>query len=253
MICERYENGVGVIYFHNNGQDTAEISQYMEDNGICILPVENREKQVAFLNSIFRGAVAEEMRAGIPWQVTLGQTALETEWGKNIPFDIYSNKDSNNIFGLKYVGEPSDNSDLFVRAWTYEHIDEENLYYWEKEHNRWALKGEAIENTGKRDDKGKLIIKLIQPFIVFPSKDECIIKHSEVLNNSDYYAEAEAYRDDPYKYLETIAPTYATDTEYYDKAKNIIDKYMDWEGKMIKTYKNIFYRDCYEDKGFFII
>ena len=39
------------------------------------------------------------------------------------------------------------------------------------------------------------------------------------------------YKNDPYKFLETIAPIYATDSSYYDNGVIIINKYLDWNGK----------------------
>lgn len=185
---------------------------------------------MAFLESILKGAVSEQLRTGVPWQVTLSQAAVETEWGKKTPMDIYSNTDSNNLFGIKYVGSPSDDSSLYVRAWTREHINDSDLVYWEKEQAKWALNGEGLENTGQRDNKGKLIIKVIQPFRTFSSKDDSIIEHSKTLDKP-IYDEAKQYQDDPYKYLETILPIYATGSEYYNSAISIIYKYMDWYGK----------------------
>ena len=239
MICTKYGDP-GIIYFYNDGQEILNnrdkileeymIGKHIEDNGICILNVKNRDSQVAFLNSILKGAVSEELKNGIPWQVTLYQAAIETQWGDKTPIDIYTGTDSNNLFGIKYAGLPTDDPSLFVRSWTKEHINDGDLLYWQKEQKRWALNGELIRNNGKRDNKGKLIIEVIQPFKRFSSKDESIILHSETLNSS-YYTGVEVYKDNPYEYLKAIAPIYATATDYYDNGEIIINKYMYWNEK----------------------
>lgn len=97
-------------------------------------------------------------------------------------------------------------------------------------HARWAQNGETLINTGKRDGAGKLIINVIQPFRTFISSDDAIVEHSKTLDNG-YYDQVKQYKNDPYKYLEAIAPIYATDSSYYDNGVIIIDKYLEWNGK----------------------
>jgi flagellum-specific peptidoglycan hydrolase FlgJ len=206
------------------------VERYIKENGIRVIEYSDRPMQVEFLNSILRGSVSEYLRTGIPWQVTMAQAAMETGWGQDTPIDKYTGINSNNIFGIKYGGSPSDNSALFVRSWTKEHIFDKDLSKWETEHARWAQNGEQLKNTGERDGKNKLIIQVIQPFRTFASRDEAIIEHSHTLNNG-YYEDAMQYKDDPYKFLESIAPIYASDSDYYDNGVSIMDKYLQWDGK----------------------
>lgn len=206
-----------------------EAESYILENHISIIDVPDREEQVKFLNSILEDAVREQLRSGIPWQVTLAQAAIETGWSEKIPKDEYTERNSNNFFGIKYNGDPSDPQELFVRSWTQETINESEKNAWEQEHSRWALEGEEMIIV-ERIDENQIVIKLIQPFKVFPTLNDSIVDHSAVLEN-ERYEEANQYKDNPYKYIEAIAGIYATDGNYYEKASPIIDKYMYWDGK----------------------
>ena len=206
-----------------------DVDDYIAENGINVLNVPNRTNQVDFLNSILKGSVLEQLRTGIPWQVTMAQAAQETGWGSSVMVDNYSGQDSNNLFGIKYIGSPSDTG-KFVRVWTTEYIDESELGQWEKEQARWALNGEPLVNTGDKDSKGRLKIKVIQPFKVFSSRDESIVGHSQTLSG-DVYAKAAKYMGDPYAYLKAISDIYATDSNYYKDVASIITMYLDWIGK----------------------
>ena len=213
-------------------EGTGETEKYITENGISVvttLEVPNREMQIAFLNSILKGAVSENLRTGIPWQVTMGQAAQETGWGSKLILDMYTGKDSNNLYGIKYVGSVSD-SEKYVRAWTSEYIERSALNDWKQIQAKWSLNDEPIRNTGKTNAKGEILIKVIQPFKVFSSKDESIIGHSQTLNNG-LYDDAMKFKDDPYKFLKAISGIYATDDSYYTSVSSHMTKYLKWDGK----------------------
>ena len=98
---------------------------------------------------------------------------------------------------------PDDDPSLYVRTWTYEHCTDDELDNVIISHRLWA---EEVD------------------------KEEGLLDHSRVLDLS-YYDEADAYKDDPYMYLKVIAGPYASDLDYYDYGKSIIDMYMGWNGK----------------------
>ena len=161
------------------------VEKYIQENGIQIISVPNREKQVEFLNSILEGAVEVYLVTGVPWQVTLAQAAQETGWGSNLIVDMSTGENSNNLFGIKYNGSP-DNVNEYVRCWTTEWVKESEIVYWKSEHEKWALNNEELVNTGITDGNGNIKIKVIQPFKRYASANESIIGHSEVLDGSVY-------------------------------------------------------------------
>lgn len=204
-----------------------QVEQYIKDNEIRVIDAPNRESQVAFLKLILKAAVREQIRTGVPWQVTMAQAAVETGYGQHEPIDIYTEQRSYNIFGIKYMENLDENVE-YVLSWTSEEIYSSELSEWEKEHEKWALNGEAVrinETLGETME-----IEIIQPFRKYRTIEECFESHSDILESSIYENAAE-YKDDPYMYLRSIAGTYATDSNYYNMAESVMNKYLDWKGK----------------------
>lgn len=167
----------------------------------------------------------EQLRTGVPWQVTLSQIAYESGWGEKEMYDEYTKKQSFNLFGIKYFGEIED-EDKYVRCWTTEYVDKDELSYWEEEQEKWALNGEELINNGISSN-GKLEIKVIQPFRCYQSYDEGITKHSDVLLD-ERYSEAQEYEDNPFIYVSIIGPIYATGYSYGETAASIMHDYFSW-------------------------
>ena len=155
MICTKHE---GVIYFYDDGQ---EIKECLEEQKTAFseLAKENRSDKVQFLEPFLQVSMAEQLRTGVPWQVTPAQIAYESGWGQKEMYDEYTKKQSFNLFGIKYFGNTEDN-DKYVRSWTTEYISSSELDKWEKEQKRWALNGEKLINMGVSENN-KIKIKVI--------------------------------------------------------------------------------------------
>lgn len=181
---------------------------------------------MAFFDTIFEESVKEQIRTGIPWQVTLAQAAVETGWGEKEPNDVYTDKKSNNIFGIKYNGQGD-----YVKAWTTEYISPNELDYYKKRHNANCENNEQLVVTGKKNSSGEIQIELIEKFQAYDSIYESILAHSDLLLNAQVYKDAYEYRNDYKKYIDMIASIYATDSNYANMLKQIINDYLTWEGK----------------------
>lgn len=206
------------------------ITDYIQEHGIQVIDVPNRERQVEFLNSILKGAVEDYLLTGVPWQVTMGQAAQETGWGSSAEnaVDIYTGLHSNNLFGIKHPG-PYTNRNDYALYWTKEEIEPSEIGYWEEQQEKWAEKGEKLEVI-ETTASGNMIIQVIQPFRVYPTANDSIKGHSDLLQN-DIYSEASQYESDPYAYIESIGERYATDSSYVENVTSIIDRYLDWDTK----------------------
>ena len=222
MVCTEYG---GIIYFHDNGQAIIEFLN--NDENFTEWAKTNRVDKIAYIGAYIELAKIEQLRTGIPWQLTLTQMALESGWGSVAPVDIYTGMNSYNLFGIKNLKPVNDND--YVRSWTKEKIEISKLGEWEKEHEKWALEGEKL-NVLKDKGNGELEIEVIQPFRCFESFTEGVIYHSEVLLD-DRYSEAWEHEDNPFIYLAIIAPIYATGGDYEDTAGKIMDDYFEWDDK----------------------
>lgn len=65
--------------------------------------------------------IEAEWKTGIAWQIHAGQWALESNWGRATPKDIYTGRNSWNFFGYKGDAGPGPAGN--VVAWTYEEIN----------------------------------------------------------------------------------------------------------------------------------
>ena len=123
---------------------------------------------------------------GVPYQFLLAQTALETGWGKSELFSKY-----NNPGGIKAAP-----GQAFVTYPTYEYI------------------------------KGKKV-KINADFAKYPNMMDGLIAHSRILTNA-YFKKYANKTTDPIKYaalLNSGAVKYATDINYTQKIKSIVDEF----------------------------
>lgn len=223
MVCVEYG---GIIYFCDDGQAIKEFLNENDDN-FTDWAKTNRPDAVAFVKGYIELTKIEQLRTGIPWQLTLTQMALESGWGSVNPVDIYTGVDSYNLFGIKNLNPESETD--YVRSWTKENISASKIDEWKEKQNEWALEGEELIITEKKEND-IITIKVIQPFRRFNSYEEGIAFHSEQLLKESY-SEAKNYEDNPFIYLAVIAPIYATAIDYEDTAIKIMDDYFLWEDK----------------------
>lgn len=223
MVCTEYE---GVIYFKDDGQVIRDFLNEENDGDFTESFKEKHPEKFAYLKQYIGAAKVEQLRAGVPWQITLGQLVQEAGWDVVVPTDIYTGVYSYNLFGIKNF-KPESEED-FVRDWTPEEITESELDKWEKEHKKWAREDEELQIVEKNGDKIK--IEVIQPFRRFDSYEDGIAFHSEVLMN-DLYSEAWEYKNNPFIFLAIIAPTYASDSDYENGVSNIMKGDFEWKGK----------------------
>lgn len=223
MVCTEYE---GVIYFYDDGQVIKDFLDEANDGDFTERFKEKHPEKLAYLKQYLEAAKIEQLRTGVPWQLTLGQLVQEAGWNKVVPEDIYTGVYSYNLFGIKNLNPESE--DDFVRAWTPEETTVSGLKKWEEEHKKWALKGEELEIVEKKGNEMK--IRVIQPFRRFDSYEDGMAFHSKVLGE-DRYAEAWEYVDNPFIFLAIIAPIYATDSDYEDGVRNIMKGDFEWADK----------------------
>lgn len=224
MVCTKY---AGLIYFYNDGQAIKDFLDGQNDV-FSEWAKENRIEKIEFLQTLLELAMVEQLRTGVPWQVTLGQIANESGWGSSEPYDEYTNEQSFNLFGIKYFGKIED-EDEYVRSWTKEDINRSELDKWEQEQKKWALEGEELI-IDKDLGNNKIKIKVIQPFLRYESYAEGMMNHSDVLLH-ERYSDAWEYEDNPFIYLSIIASTYGSDGDYERIVKTIMDDYFVWDDK----------------------
>ena len=123
---------------------------------------------------------------GVPYEFLLAQTALETGWGKSELFSKYFNPG-----GIKAAP-----GQAFITYPTYEYI------------------------------KGKKV-KINANFARYPNLLDGLIAHSKILTNA-YFKQYSNKTNDPVKYaamLNSGAVKYATDINYTQKIKGIVDEF----------------------------
>lgn len=149
--------------------------------------------QAAFIESILPAALKIQAETGIPWQVIVAQTCLETGYGKHaIP-------EANNYHGIKYFGDLKD-TDKYVMAWTKEQLPD----------GTW--------------------IDIQAAFCKFDSIDGSFEAYKKVMLNK-YFEHALRNKNDPAAYIKDIQglhpgeaahPTYATALNYADTIISIM-------------------------------
>jgi flagellum-specific peptidoglycan hydrolase FlgJ len=130
-------------------------------------------------------AAQEAMHATGCWaSVTLAQFALESNFGKQIPFN------SHNYFGIKHT---AGSQFPFVTCQTKE-------FYLGGFH--------AVEAE----------------FVQYPSDEICFVEHAKLLTNpKGPYSHCLPYIHDLFKWTQRICPIYATDKSYYQKIMQLIE------------------------------
>ncbi|WP_213993146.1 glucosaminidase domain-containing protein, partial [Sodalis sp. dw_96] len=141
-----------------------------------------------FVDFVFNQAKNDEVNSHVPAAVTTAQAILETGYGKAVPVDIYTNKYSYNLFGIKAHGNPN-----FVWVNTHEYI---------------------------RGVKTKIVDK----FMAYSSYEESIAGRSAFFVKNKRYHFLFDYQDpcDWAKGLQRAG--YATDPSYADKLISIMKR-----------------------------
>jgi flagellum-specific peptidoglycan hydrolase FlgJ len=163
-------------------------------------------EQAKFIESIIPVAMRIQQETGVPWQVVVAQTCLETGYGQSMP------EGSNNLHGIKYFG-PLSETDKYVMSWTKEHISASELEKYKKSHPE-------LEIVQTLSD-GKIEVRIKAAFCKFDSIDESFEGYKKVITNK-YFEHASRSANDPIEFIKDIQsklpgenhPTYATDVNY---------------------------------------
>jgi len=129
--------------------------------------------------------------SNFPASAMTAQAILESYYGKLTPKDIYSGKDSNNLFGIKGTGENG-----YVECWTRE----------------W-------------DAKKKEFTLIIDKFRAYYSYEGSFNDYVKLISSAPRYKEALKYLDSPKQFVyELWKAGWATDPEYIVKVHKLIDQ-----------------------------
>jgi flagellum-specific peptidoglycan hydrolase FlgJ len=155
----------------------------LSDQGLSKEEIDNMGTQEMFgmIGKLMAQQVEEKY--GIPWEVCLAQSALESGYGKKAL--------GNNFFGVKAMGNYAGKTQEFLTT-----------EYW--------------------GDKSKAS-KMVDKFRAYDSIADSFNDYGQLLSNSSRYAGAFQYKHDPRRFLETvIASGYATDPNYVSKAEGAL-------------------------------
>ncbi|HAS04151.1 MAG TPA: muramidase [Dehalococcoidia bacterium] len=141
-----------------------------------------------FIAAIAPAAQSLHKKGGIFASVTIAQAAQETGWGKFIPKDMDTGKQSYNIFGIKGKGPAG-----HVKCWT-----------WEEE--------------------GGVKVNRIATFRAYNSFEESIADHQKLLFIARYTAVLKAATPEEAA-RQLYKCGYATDSKYSQKLISIINQY----------------------------
>lgn len=142
----------------------------------------------AFIQQILPYAKQVELTYGIPTSVTIGQAVHESSGGKRTPNDIYSGKESYNIFGIKGSGSAGS-----VKSWTWEVYN--------------GVKQNVVANFRAYSDWGG-----------------SLMDYGKLLSN-DRYKPAFSKKN-PYEFVEAVRKAgYATDPAYTTGVVSIMKSY----------------------------
>ncbi|TKI52919.1 hypothetical protein E8L90_29635 [Brevibacillus antibioticus] len=147
-------------------------------------------KQQTFIKLIAEAASQLHQEYGIFASVSIAQACLETGWGKFIPVDHKSGKNSNNLFGVKAF-------------------------------NSW--KGDRVTCQTWEVYGGKTV-SIISQFRAYSSIYESLRDHHQVLLNPRYLRVRQAKTAEEAAQLLHVCG-YATDPQYGDKLVGIINQY----------------------------
>ncbi len=173
--------------------------------------------QAKFIESIIPVALRMQKETGVPWQVIVAQTCLETGYGSSMP------EGSNNLHGIKYTGSLSA-TDKYVLSWTKEHISASQLEAYKKQHPEL----EVVRTLAN----GKIEVRIKAAFCKFATIDESFEGYKKVITNK-YFSHAIRSASDPIEFIKDIQselpgenhPKYATDVDYVSKITSIMQKF----------------------------
>ncbi len=135
-----------------------------------------------------------EAHLGVPVLVTLGQAALESDWGRSAP--------GNNFFGIKAKATDPEESRQLLR--TREVLRRPDATF-----------PEVISVTPLPDGSFEYVVR--DWFRRYASPEESFTHHARFLRDNSRYAAAFDHSDDPYAFARAVAAAgYATDPRYAD-------------------------------------
>ncbi|MFJ4840452.1 hemopexin repeat-containing protein [Streptomyces sp. NPDC088746] len=131
---------------------------------------------------------------GVPVLVTLGQAALESDWGRSAP--------GNNFFGIKAKADDPEETRQLLR--TREVLRRPDATF-----------PEVLSVTPRPDGTFEYIVR--DWFRRYPSPEESFTHHARFLRDNARYAAAFDHSEDPYAFARAVAAAgYATDPRYPD-------------------------------------
>jgi flagellum-specific peptidoglycan hydrolase FlgJ len=130
----------------------------------------------------------------VPVLVTLGQAALESNWGRSAP--------GNNFFGIR--ARESDPPETRQLLRTREVLSRPDVQF-----------PEVISVTPRPDGRHDYVVRAW--FRAYPSPAEAFEAHGRFLRDNHRYAAAFEHLDDPYAFARAVADAgYATAPNYYE-------------------------------------
>lgn len=159
-----------------------------------------------FVKTYYPFALQTEKKTGISGRFILAQAALESDWGKSIPGNMF--------FGVKANPKTTpENKRQLVR--TTEVLKDANQGY----------KFPVLISVTKRPD-GKYLYVVKDWFRKYDTPEECFTDYSKFFFSNIRYTKALQVKGDPYKFATEVAKAgYATATNYektlHDMIKSI--------------------------------
>ena len=128
---------------------------------------------------------------GIPWRAIIAQAALETEWLRKPTADLYTGRNSFNLFNIKGEGPAGS-----VKAYDHEYI-----------------RGRSV--------------RVLHEFRAYHNYEESIEDYARLIAESKRYEPALQVASDPEEYVRKLQQSgYAQDPSYADKLIQIMRKYI---------------------------
>jgi len=141
-----------------------------------------------------------EQETGIPALVQLAQSALETGWGASTPGNMF--------FGIKAK---------------YPYTGKRQLLKTKEIHPTANVQYPAVHSVTKMES-GKYLYVVSDYFRAYDSPINSFRDYAYLIKGSERYREALKYKDDPVMFAKAIAQAgYATDPDYFNKIKKLID------------------------------
>lgn len=164
------------------------------------------EQETQNLEAAIKAAQECEAETGLWTSLTVAQWALESEWGQYSP--------GNNPFGITYSPLTSPAKQLI---WTHEEVTPAELNGWKTNHPELQVVATL--------DNGNLRIKVQREFAAYPTLAAAFKDHARLLTQGNrYYHFWVMAKNDPTpdRFIDLFASTYASDTGYAGKLKEII-------------------------------